>query len=206
MIGRAALKAMNSQYMQQRSVEHERQIQALHATLDACRKAEAVGNYRVYDAPSTPSARIGGNQAANAQPSSPPDLPSESCRRPSYPLSRCSAEMQTTSTPPIPPDPPVRLSSTRPALSREEGNQSEVEKEQSVPVVQVETQVLPESHPQTISQEGDTPDRVMPKGDSTAAANDPPSNPSDKGSVVPQNPTTTPPSNTSSQDILLMWS
>ena len=104
------------------------------------------------------------------------------------------------------PHPPVRLSSTRPALLWEGGNQREVEKEQSVPVVQVETQVLPESHPQTISQEGDMPDRVMAKGDSTAAANDPPSNPSEKGSVVPQNSTTTPPSNTSSQDILLMWS
>ena len=65
MIGRAALKAMRSQYLQQRSVEYERQIQALQAARDVCRKAGAAGNYRVEEAPTTPSARIGGSHAAN---------------------------------------------------------------------------------------------------------------------------------------------
>ena len=64
---------------------------------------------------------------------------------------------------------------------QEEGGQREVEKEQSIPVAQVETQVLPKNHLQTVSQEGDMPDCVMVKGDSTAAANDLPSNPSDEG-------------------------
>ena len=47
MIGRAALKAMNSQHVQQRSLDYERQIQALQAALEARREAEVVNNRRV---------------------------------------------------------------------------------------------------------------------------------------------------------------
>ena len=86
-----------------------------------------------------------------------------------------------TSTPPMPPDPPVRSTCTRSASLQKEGNQREVAKEQSVPVLQVETQVPPENQPQTRSQEGDMPNVVQKEGGSTVAAN------------VPQNPTTTPP-------------
>ena len=75
MIGRAALKAMNSQQVQQRSVDYERQIQVLQAALEAQREAEAADNRRVEETPTLPPARVDGNHAANAQRSSPPGLP-----------------------------------------------------------------------------------------------------------------------------------
>ena len=51
MIGRAALKAMNSQQVQQRSVDYERQIQVLQAALEAQREAEVADNRRVEETP-----------------------------------------------------------------------------------------------------------------------------------------------------------
>ena len=70
MIGRAALlKAIDSRHVQQRSIDYERQIQALQAALDAHREAEVVINRRAEEAPATPSERGDGNNATHAHPS-----------------------------------------------------------------------------------------------------------------------------------------
>ena len=68
MISRAALKALNSQHAQQRSVDYERQPQELQAALKAQREAEVVNNRQADEAPTTPSERGDGNNATSAQP------------------------------------------------------------------------------------------------------------------------------------------
>ena len=73
----ATLKAMNSQHLQQKLVEYERKTQVLHAALEAQKEAEAAGDRRSEEAPATPSLRVEVRQAANAQLSSPPGLPSD---------------------------------------------------------------------------------------------------------------------------------
>ena len=100
MVERAASKVMNSQ--QQKLVEYERQIQVLQAALGVQREAEAAGDRRIEEAPTTPSSRVDASSSANVQPSSPPGLPSENSRRTNYPSSLCSMEVQATPTPPVP--------------------------------------------------------------------------------------------------------
>ena len=137
MVGRAASKAMSSQHLQQRVVDYERQIQVLQAALEMQREAEAAGDRRVEEAPATPSPRLDVSHAANAQPSSPPGLPSEYHRRTNYPTPLCSMEVQSASTPPMPSAASASsaiLPSGHSAPSQDEGNQSGADKGQSVPV------------------------------------------------------------------------
>ena len=120
MAERTASKSMNSQHLQQRFVEYERQIQVLQAALEVQREAEAAGDRRIEEAPATPSSRVDVSHAANAQPSSPPGLPSEYYRRTNYPSSLCSMEVQAASTPPMPSASLIVLPSGHSALSQDE--------------------------------------------------------------------------------------
>ena len=145
MVGRAASKAMSSQHLQQRSVDYERQIQVLRAALGVQREAEAAGDRRVEEAPATPSSRVDTSHTANAQPSSPPGLPSEYYRRTYYPASLCSMEVQVASTPSMPSASPVILLSGNSASAQNEGDQSDADKGQSVSVAKEEVQALHEN-------------------------------------------------------------
>ena len=138
MVERAASKAMNSQHLQQRLVEYERQIQVLQAALEVQREAEAAGDCRIEEAPATSASRVDVGHAANAQPSSPPCLPSGYYRRTNYPSSLCSMKVQEVSTPSMSSASQVELPSGHSTPSQEEGNQIGAEKGRSVQVVERE--------------------------------------------------------------------
>ena len=135
--------------------------------------------------PAIPSPRVDASQAANAQPSSPPGLPSEYHRRIDNSSSLCPVEVQAASTLLMPSASSVILPSGNSAPSQGKFNQVDAEKGLSK-----EVQVLPGDIQQTIGQEGNMPDPVGASADLSYVVKEQAGTPSTKVPAVLQASTT----------------